>query len=551
MAYDELHILINEAAKKEGISGASFTLEYPKNTDYGDFSTNIALVAAKDTNQDPKNLAERLKDALQETKPEYIEKIEIAGPGFINFFLKKEYYQDVLKTILDEGNVYGSNDSFHQKRVMIEYTDPNPFKEFHIGHLMPNVIGEALTRIFEKSGADVKRVNYQGDVGMHVAKAIWGIQSGEEDLGKAYAKGAKSFEENDTVKEEIKILNKKIYERSDEKINAMYDKGRAESLEAFEKMYKRLGTKFDNYFFESKSAEFGREVVEKNKSVFEESDGAIVYRGERDGLHTRVFINSDELPTYEAKELGLAKIKYDKFAYDVSLIVTGNEINEYFKVLFSAMKKIFPDLAEKTVHIGHGMLRLPGGKMSSRTGDVISAETLIDTVRKELSTLISETSRNLSDELQDKIAIAAIKYTILRQDIGHDIVFDFKSSLSFTGESGPYLQYTHARAKSVVKKGEDLEITINPEGEYKSSMGIERTLSRYGDAIKRAQKTLSPHHIAQYLHELAQEFNSLYGTEQIAEDTSEGRYKLSLAKAVSIVLSDGLFLLGIEAPDKM
>src|SRR3989344_1719819 len=397
MIKENLENLIKSALAELGITAGGIHLEHPVDLKMGDYSTNVAMVEfgkfarAVDSHvgdiiwakglssqwQNPKELAEKIVEKINlETGFPNIEKIEVAGAGFINFYLKKDFFVDSVKEVLETGEKYGSNENLKGKKIMVEYTDPNPFKEIHIGHLMSNAIGESISRIIGFQGAQIIRANFQGDVGMHVAKAVYGLlklgYDGSKigELASAYTYGAKDFDE---YKKEITEINKKIYDRSDEKINTLYDTGREASLRYFEVIYKKLGTKFDEYFFESETANIGKELVEKNiGKVFEESDGAIVFKGENYGLHTRVFINSEGLPTYEAKELALAKIKCDTYRYDQSVIITGNEVNEYFKVLMAAMSQIFPDLCKKTTHIGHGMMRLPEGKMSSRTGNIVT-----------------------------------------------------------------------------------------------------------------------------------------------------------------------------------
>ena len=202
------------------------------------------------------------------------------------------------------------------QKILVEFTDPNPFKLFHIGHLMSNAIGESISRFYEAMGAKVIRVTWQGDVGIHIAKAVWDLRRIYRDsdmaiyrnlrvseLGEAYARGARAYEENEDAKKEIEQVNKKIYDRSDAEINKIYDAGKRASLEYFENIYKKLGSKFDRYFFESELGSKGAEIVKQHPEVFEQSEGAVVFRGEKYGLHTRVFINSSGLPVYEAKNL--------------------------------------------------------------------------------------------------------------------------------------------------------------------------------------------------------------------------------------------------------
>src|SRR3989344_1663328 len=344
--------------------GAEFSVFRPERPEFGDYSSNVAMVSKGN----PLEAAEEFKKKLE--KSDLFEKVEVAGPGFLNFFISPEVFIKNVEKITEEKDGYGRNEILSNQKVIVEYTDPNPFKEFHIGHLMSNAIGESLARVFEASGAEVRRANYQGDVGLHVAKAVWGAlkQNSSVDWGKAYVAGDRAYKEDESAKKDISAINKKVYERGDAEINKLYDEGKKISLEYFEKIYKRLGTKFDFYFFESEGGIRGKEIVEDGlkKGVFEESDGAVVFKGERAGLHTRVFLSSEGLPTYEAKELGLAPMKYEKYPYDLSYIITGNEIIDYFRVLMEAMKEMFPDLAAKTRHVPHGMLRFASGKMSSR-----------------------------------------------------------------------------------------------------------------------------------------------------------------------------------------
>ena len=473
----------------EKIIGREVVLVHPKSLDNGDYT----LIVDEKT-------AEEDFEKLQTNKPESIAKIEFIKPRFINFYLSKEFFAKSIGEIIERGNDFGKSDHAKGFKVMVEHTDPNPFKEFHIGHLMPNVIGSSLSRVFEWNGAEVKQANYQGDVGMHVAKALW---KGD------YVLGSRAYEEDPQAKLEIEEINKKVYDKSDPELNKRYEDGKKESLEKFEAMYRRLGTKFDYYFFESETAPIGKKIVEDNiGKVFEESEGAIVFKGS----HTRVFINSQGLPTYEAKDLGNAKNKFDRYPYDLSVVVTGNEIKEYFKVVLEAMSRVLPDLAKKTKHIPHGMLRLPTGKMSSRTGDVITAEELIEDVKRKLA---PASPGGVPDE---QVAIGAIKYMILRQAIGNDIIFDRVKSVSTEGDSGVYLQYTYVRTNSLLEKA-DKEPDANASRE--NTHEVERLLYKFPEIVERAGKEYSPHYITTYLTELAGSFNNFYAHEKIIDDKKE------------------------------
>jgi len=536
--------------KATGVNAEIFSVEVPVNKDFGDYSTNVAMVLKKNPNE----VAEKIKSSL-------FKKVEVKN-GFINFFIADKYFIDNLKNVDDD---YGRGREMKNKKIVIDYTDPNPFKEFHIGHLMSNAIGESISRIFEFHGAKIKRVCFQGDVGIHVAKAIWGYQNAEfleknSELGKwafAYSFGSKAYEQSEQAKKEIIEINKKIYDGSDKKINEIYRQGKKLSLEHFDKIYKKLDTKFDDLIFESQVIDLGKQIIEKGlkDGIFEKGEGgAIIFRGENYGLHTRVFINSDGLPTYEAKDLGLAELKYKKYKYDESVVVTANEQNSHFAVMLCALDKVNKKLAERTKHISHGMLRLPEGKMSSRTGKVITGESLIEKVEELVKLKIKD--RELSEtervKISEAVAIGAIRYSILKQSIGSDIIYDFDKSISFEGDSGPYLQYSYARANSVLEKAKKEGVKSSFKNIPEEITRLEKAISYFPEVILQAQKSLEPHFITLYLTELASTFNNYYAHNKIVDKADKfSAYKVALTKAFATTMKNGLWLLGIKTLEKM
>jgi len=566
MVRDILKNTIKETISDLSLEADDIHLEHPSDFAYGDYSTNVAMRIAKQIGENPKELAREITDKIREIKIKEIEKVKVAGAGFINFYLSREFFTQSIKEILKIGEKWGSGNSLKNQKIIIEYTDPNPFKEFHIGHLMSNAIGESISRIIEFSGAEAKRANYQGDVGLHTAKAIWALMrrkqrgstplfTGDEVLGvlgEAYAEGAKAYDGDDIAKEEIKKINKKIYDKNDNEINSLYENGRKISLEHFEEIYKKLGTKFDYYFFESETGPIGKELVKKNiGKIFEESNGAIIFRGEKAGLHTRVFVNSEGLPTYEAKDLALAKIKNERYDYEKSIVITANEQKEYYKVVLEAMKQIYPELAKKIKHISHGILRLPSGKMSSRTGLVITSESLIGEVKTKVLDKMKDADIADKEGVAEQIAVGAIKYSILKQSAGKDIVFDFDKSISFEGDSGPYLQYAYARASSVLEKARRQNIKSDTKKVIAETTELEKLLYRFPEVIERANNEFEPHYITTYLTELAGVFNSFYSREKIVEESGSSPYKIALTEVFKITIKNGLWLLGIKAPENM
>lgn len=456
-----------------------------------------------------------------------------------------------------------------------------------------------LSRLGEFGGAEVKRFCYQGDVGRHIALAMWGLRFYEKPSpteetsirdkvkywGDVYACGATKFYDLEKeakelaakkgltespadlataspdfakAAQEVAAINKKIYDRSDEEINALYDSGKEWSLEYFEMLYDILGTKFDRYFFESQAANPGLEVIKAHPEVFEQSEGAVVFKGEAHGTHTRVFINKDGLPTYEGKEMGLAKMKYDAFPYDTGYTVTANEQDGYFSVINQAIELVYPELKGKLVHLSHGMMKLTTGKMGSRTGNVIAGEDLINDIKEAAFTKMEEAGRKFDDDEKNKIAeqiaVAAIKFTVLKQTIGKDIVFDKEKSLSVEGDSGPYLQYSAVRANSILEKGkannyapDQIVFDENP-----AANALQKMLVRFTETVARAQKENAPHYVATYLIEVASLFNSYYNTTQIVvENDTTSQNRLALVQLFSQVIKNGLWILGIKVPERM
>ncbi len=600
--------LIKKVLENLKVEVKDINLEHPEDFKNGDYSTNVAMVYAKQLKMNPKELAEKIVNEMKridslKTLPlikgegkggGLIQEIQIAGPGFINFYLSREFFTANIENILKQGENWGKNNLSKGKKIMVEYTQPNPFKPFHIGHLMSNAIGESISRIVEFSGANIIRANYQGDVGPHIAKAIYiliqdglprddlSISQKAEYIGLCYSKGSNLYDSDENIKKEITEINKKIYNKSDKKINEIYNWGIKITLESFEEIYKILGTKFDKYYFESQMINEGKKIVWQNfGEIFEESEKAIVFHGEKydSKLHTRVFINSQGLPTYETKELGLSLRKFKKSFWqkslDLSIVITANEQAEYMKVVQKAISVIHPDLEKKMKHVVHGMMRFAEGKMSSRLGNVVTGVSLL---QNSINVILEKVAdRNFSKEEKNKISeivgVSALKYSILRSSLGSDIVFDFEKSISFEGDSGPYLQYTAVRAKSILVKALEKKVISKMHGYFStkkflvftpsrfqgisdttffSQESLEKTLHQFPEIVEKAYLNFEPHHIATYLTQLASSFNSFYVQNKIlSEDNSNIKYHLKLVQAFYQTMQNGLWLLGIQIPEKM
>ena len=560
MVHVELLEAVRKAVSVLGADPTRVVLEHPADLSHGDFSTNAALQIAKELKTSPRAAADLLVAEIIKVQPATVDRIDIAGPGFINFYLTRDTFVHMTTDVAAVGPAWGKNALLAGKKVIVEYSQPNPFKVFHIGHLMSTVVGESISRLVENAGATTHRANYQGDIGLHIAKAIWGVQKTGKDphsvdaLGESYVFGATAYEDDAEAKKEIDELNLKLYAK-DPAYQLIYDAGRAASLAKFEELYAILGTKFDSYFFESAVAQTAVDIVQAalSKGIFEESNGAIVYKGEKVGLHTRVFISGKGAPMYEAKELALVQAKQAVFPYDLNITTIAVEQDQYFKVVEAALAEVWPELAGKYTHVAFGMMLLPTGKMASRKGTVITGESLVEGMRS--AALKKMEDRDLGDQkekIADEVAVAAIKFSILKQGTGKNIIFDPAAALSFEGDSGPYLQYAYTRALSVLAKAKNEKIQASGAMASVEPIALERILYRFSEVVERATVENEPHYITTFLVEIAGLFNSWYASEKIVDPVDpHSPYKVALTEAFAHTMKNGLWLLGISTLDRM
>ncbi len=533
----------------------------PENID-ADYSSNAPLKLAKELHKAPMQIAEELGIGTP------------SAPGFLNFSLPEDYLKDALE------NYKLGSDIFAGKTVVCEFSDPNPFKVLHVGHLYTSIVGDSIGRLFEYAGANVIRANFGGDVGLHVAKTMYILKQKDtsnltiEDIAKCYVEGTAAYEDDEVAKAEITALNKEIYKINAEDIHGteladLYWKGRELSYNYFKEFYASIGVKFDKYYPESTVAALGLQTVKDQlvKGVYEMSDGAVIFNGDKFGLHTRVFINKEGVPTYEAKDVGLIFTKYNDFHFDKSVVITGSEQLEYMKVVLKSVEQYAPELVEKTSHLTHGLVKLPGNeKMSSRKGNFLKAVDVLNMVKDEL-----KSEYNSEDE---KVALAATKYAFLKYRIGGNIIFDPKESVKMTGNSGPYLLYSAVRAKKILANVGELgggRETVSHEGYDPSEAseprdgGREQTGSRdlqpseralvkkileYKTTLDDAVTEMAPHKVANYLYELAQDFSRFYENCPVAGSAEEAT-RAKLVKVYLDTITHGLNILGIEIPESM
>ncbi len=535
-----------------------FVIEHPENEKFGDYASNIALVLAGKMKQPPMVLAENIvKELKKDNDFKKICKIQLQKPGFINISINNSWFIKELERVIKKSRDFKENRMNRAKKVMVEYAHPNTHKLFHIGHLRNITNGEAIVRILETAGCKVVRANYQGDVGLHIAKCLWQIKKWKTDLGslktldekieflgKAYVEGNKAYETDESSQDEILKINKQIYDQ-DSEIKNLWRETRQWSLDYFERIYQRLDSHFDRYYFESEVAEKGKKIVLDNlkNGIFKKSKGAIIFPGSKYGLHDRVFITGEGNPTYEAKDIELGRLQFAEYNPNLIIHNVGPEQAGYFKVLFKALEKVFPQTKDKEFHLAYGWVKLKKGKMSSRQGNVITGEWLLDKTKQKIKQSFSE----IDEKTAEAIAVGAVKYSFLKVSPSTDVAFDFDESISLQGNSGPYLQYTFARCQSVIKKAKKTELEFKKIDFNQEELAILRWIYRFPEVISESAENLAPNIICNFLYELAQKYNVFYNKHRVIGND----FRLGLTMATAQIIEKGLYVLGIKAPRKM
>lgn len=515
---------------------------------FGDFATNIALQIAKQVGKSPREIAEAIAESIT---GEIITKVDVAGPGFINITLSDTALYSFTKLDVKK--------PLSDKSVVIETNNPNPFKSMHIGHAFNAIIADTLANLIEVAGASTYRVSYHGDVGLHVGKSMYSllnyvaghpeklddipVEERNAFMSKMYAEGSTAYKNSPQAKEDIEELTKQSFTREDPVYALVYEKCKTWSFEQIDRDVIRLGNKpTERRFLESDAEVRGIKIVHDNTpGVFKQSEGAIIFEGSKYGSFDNAFISARGTGLYASRDLGLMQLKDEYYHPYRSYIVTAEEQRDYFKGVIMASELCNPSSKGVTVNIPTGTVKLPTGKMSSRDGDVVDIAWLFDEVAKAI------TARGGKPD--DQSVAAVLRYQFLQVRIGGDVVFDINEAVSVTGNSGPYLQYAHARARSILAKVD--EVQDKPlQGLWPDERSLLRKISQFNEVVNKSVNEMLPHHICNYLYELSQAFNRFYEKNRVIEDERQDiRLKLVLLYADTI--KSGLELLGIHAPDKM
>ncbi|MGB9911588.1 MAG: arginine--tRNA ligase [Microgenomates group bacterium] len=650
----QIRCLLGEAVKKitgEKLDISFITLEHPLEKDHGDYATGVALrlfssLGKKYSN--PLDFANAIVNAFREKGvPDFIGKIEVASPGFINIWLQNDYLINQAIEALRKKEKFGQTSVLAGKKILLEHTSPNPQTTIMLGHLRNNFLGMTVSRILESLGAKVTKDCVVNDRGVHICKALWGylvFASKNSGLTKTHLKnfreittqqikkviakkkwqelleewlrnpkkwltykdlqlkpdhanlrwyvlGSRAYELSERVKKEIGEMLK-TWEEEAEKYSSprkakkgtlliLWQKILSWSADGYAQTYKRVGSIHDWVWYESDHYKLGKEIVKLGlkKGVFRLSEGAVVTNLSKYNLPDTVVEKSDGTALYITQDLALTKLKCQKFPSDLYIWCIGEEQSLYFKQLFTICEQLGIAKKEKLFHLGYALINFKGGgKMATRKGDVVMADEILEELKNKALEIIKASnqelrgklSKNQLDNLAEKVAGGALKYSLLKFARETTIYFDIDESLSLEGNSGPYLQYTYARTQSVLRKAQSAKLKAQSSN-FKSlklnseEIALLREIYKFPEVILEAGQNFAPNLICNYLYDLAGKFNFFYNkwpilepevnevSEKLKEKQKENirHFRLLLTSAVGQIIKNGLELLGIECPKRM
>lgn len=585
--------------KMEMGGGVNVSFEHPADSQHGDWSTNIALTIFKQQNKfsSPRALADSMSEEIKKTLPNFVSKVEVAGPGFINFYLSEHYLMSEMMVLL-ENRAQLKDQQNTGKKAIVEFSSPNIAKPFTIGHLRSSIIGWSLANLLEETGYEVFRDNHLGDWGTQFGKQIYALKHlGEGSLEKNIEKLSKSdnpvkdlvalyvefhkvAEEKPEMEDEARAIFKKL-EDGDDEMRQLWQKCIDWSFVEFNRIYDLLnisftennGRGYGESYFEDKMDVVVSELESKANntqgiSYVTGNNGAkLVNFSEESKLPPLMILKSDGATLYATRDLATDKWRLSKYGSDILIInEVGAEQSLYFQQIYALEKALGWVKDGQRVHVGHGMYRFKEGKMSTRKGNVIWLEDVLNEAKSKAAGLASD-KKVLSEEEIEKVAFGALKWSDLKRSARLDVAFDWDEIMTMQGNSGPYLQYTYVRCQSILNKAQNLDTTkysdllvnlksysrnTQRENLTPAEIDLLRNLSTYFEVVEKSAREYAPHHLATYLFGLAQTFNQFYGNTQVLGGAEEvEKFRLALVATTSLVLKRGLHLLGIEVVEKM
>lgn len=571
---EKILLAVKKVTNKEDI-----VLEIPPKRELGDFAFPC-FVLAKEFKKAPTQIAIDLVDEIKNSLNDSSISVKVIGP-YINFFIDQNIIiKNTIKEIQEERENYAKN--IKQKiTTLIESPGPNTNKPLHLGHLRNILLGSSIANIMKHQGKNVKIVNVVNDRGVHICKSMLAYQmfgnnqlpeqagrKSDHFVGDFYVKYSKEVEKNPELEDKAQELLLK-WENNDPETIKLWNKMNKWALDGFDETYKKLNFSVEKNYLESDTYKGGRDIIKEglDKGIFSKDDkGAIIIKLEDKNLGTKVLLRSNGTSVYITQDINMAKLRYDDFKFDEMIYVVGNEQEYHFKVLFEVFKSLKWSFADKCYHFSYGMVELPEGKMKSRQGNVIDTDDLIEQMTELAKEEVKKRYNNLSeDEINDrsfKIAMCAIRFFFLKFDPLRNFIFNPKESLSFEGETGPYVQYSYARICSIFRKLEEEKIGYSISDISKINFELLNTeldkklasiLQLFKEKLEEASKNLKPSIIARYVYELASTFNEYYRDNSIIKSETEElrNARLSLIDSTKIVIKSALDLLGIEVLEQM
>ncbi len=551
-------------------------------------ATFVVFPFVKHTKKSPEQTANLLGEYIQKNHEE-VENYNVIK-GFLNLALSDAYWLSVFKSeIIADG--FGFLPKNGQK-VMVEYSSPNTNKPLHLGHVRNNLLGFSVSNLLDVAGFEVVKANLVNDRGIHICKSMLAWQKfgnsetpesaglkGDHLVGKYYVIFDQEYKkeisglvaqgktEEEAKKQAPLILEAQQmllkWEQGDQEVIDLWKKMNSWVYAGFDETYKKMGVGFDKYYYESDTYLLGKDIVEEGleKGVFfKKEDGSVWIDLTADGLDEKLVRRADGTSVYITQDLGTAQLKYDDFKVNKSLYVVGNEQDYHFKVLFLILEKLGKDWAKGLYHLSYGMVDLPSGKMKSREGTVVDADDLIDEMKataKEKTEALGKVD-NFDDAekeaLYQMIGLGALKYFLLKVEPKKRLLFDPNESIDFQGNTGPFIQYTHARIKSVLKKADFKDGIIEyPKALGETEVELLQLMSRYPEIIEQAAKDYNPAAIANFAYDLSKSYNKFYQTESIlkVEDDLLKNFRLLLSLHTAKTLNQSMSILGIEMPERM
>jgi arginyl-tRNA synthetase len=531
---------------------------------HGEYTTNVAMRLSKILKKPPITICQEIKGLLEQIrdiKNEGIEKIEIVPPGYINFFITRNQSWEVIKDIVVKGTNYGKISGGKEKTMVIDYSAPNIAKRFSIGHLRSTIVGNALERLYEFLGWNVIGDNHLGDWGTQFGKMIVAIRKWTngnfktmtiEELEVLYVKFHTETETHPELEDEARLAFKKLEEGNLEE-RTMWEELIAISMKEFNKIYEILDVKIDETIGESFYEKIMEDVIKdaKSKKITIQNKGAWIIKYPNDAIPPSMLLKSDGGTTYLTRDLATIKYRKERWNPDRMVYEVGVEQALHFQQVFWAAEMLGYAKRNSLFHVGHGMIRLPTGKMSTRKGRTIKLEDV-------LTKAITKAKKFTTDrKVAEAVGIGAVKYNDLKRSPATGYIFEWDEALNLEGNSGPYIQYVCVRCKSVLDKVKENTLSTNPNiSEYTfntDELAVVRELSKFNEVISEAAIRYSPNVLCNYLFTLSQKFNAFYNSNSILQADSETAIvvRIWITKAVMHIVATGLGILGIQTPDKM